>query len=299
MNGVNTPLFEELSGLSAYNLGVRGFVQIDGAQLLLRDYLEHHPAPRLVVLCFDPHEVGERPTNATESKQLVLDAFTKTKANYLWCYYSQDGFPRPTHARPWRYYVMQGLLEVLGALAGGERRVLNQPTQLFGDTSFNDSRVEIARSRGYASPGTRHISAAARRSLDSYALPDGVGASQRDPYPVGQKFDAGLRAFVRFAQEQGILVLLRLTPVLPAAHEEHYDRLDEWFNRLEAECPGLVVDRPPVLIYDPRFVVDENNHLNHAGGERFTSELVGAVKAALADDHNPGPATSGPARPAE
>ena len=56
--GIQTRRFEKRTGTRAYNLGMFGLVGIEGYLAVLQRYLEHHPSPRVIVLCVLPEETG-------------------------------------------------------------------------------------------------------------------------------------------------------------------------------------------------------------------------------------------------
>ncbi len=56
--GILPAQFTRSTGLSSYNLGVPGFVGLKGCQVLAETYLQHHPKPKLLVLCWHPTALG-------------------------------------------------------------------------------------------------------------------------------------------------------------------------------------------------------------------------------------------------
>ncbi len=276
LSGIETRQFEQISGLTAYNLGTIGMIGIDGYTVLLKSYLEHHPAPRVVVLCVLPSEVGpplqvRRPevSRSGPRAQNITERF-------LWCFGQAGEYPRPTHPNLLQYYVSQGLLMALGDLRGGERHYLNTPTNNLGNLSFFALRDDCIKNRGFFSfNGSSSLPPTSRRDISSGFFLPAEGATVDDPFPVSPAFDDGVRRLARLAADQGALLMIRLTPELTGMNAERFGRIEDWFERLPTECPNVVCDQPAVLLYGPEYFADIFHHLNFCGAEKFT-ELVAA-----------------------
>jgi hypothetical protein len=266
LGGVQTRQFERLTGLSAYNLGVNAVLGIDGYLVLLRTYLEHHPAPRAVVLCVAPRQVG------TDGK--FDPALTRLKERFLWCYGKENEFPRPAYAEPTRYY---------------------KPTPNLAGLSYSSLKQQFSENRGFfPTGGSKALHSSTRRDQSITYGPAGEGATDVDPYPVSRSFDEGVRALAQLTASRHIWLMVRLSPVLPSANEEHFDRVKAWFDLLEADYPNVVCDRPEVMIYSPEYFSDFFSHLNARGAEKFTASLAPRVTQLLSRGPDQSAATSMP-----
>jgi hypothetical protein len=275
--GIRIGQLEHATGLVAYNLGTVGYVELAGHIVTLEAYLEHHPPPKLVVLCISPREIGPR----TASKE--FGEFRRgVRDRFLWCYGKPGDFPRPPHREPTKYYVSQGLLMFWGYLRGGEQYYFNKPISETSTRTIFSFKQEINANRGsYVRVELPPLSANATRDRDAGSPVPEPGATSEDPFPVMPAYDEGVRALARLTASKGIRLMIRLAPTLPGALPEHYDHIASWFEQLETDCPGVVCDRPEVLIYDPDCFMDMNDHCNLRGAERFTALVSASVTRAL------------------
>ena len=79
----------------------------------------------------------------------------------------------------------------------------------------------------------------------------------------------------------GVRMLILFAPI-EAGYEDarDFDRLDRWGRELEETHPGLTVQRPIILTYEPRLMRDAI-HLNLAGVEKFMPVVAKDVQEAL------------------
>ena len=96
--GIQTELFEQRTGLRAYNLGLPGYVGIDSSLRLIEIYLEHHAAPKLIVYAAHP-------------KDYVLDEpnWGDIRPRFAWSYGVWSGAPPFEPSFSLLYYVREGL----------------------------------------------------------------------------------------------------------------------------------------------------------------------------------------------
>ncbi len=280
--GIQVEQFQELTGLSAHNLGSIGTIGYKGFNLLLEFYLEHHPAPRLVVFCVHPRELGPPRAPKRQLKEEVLARYSTAAERFLWCYGAAHNYPRPSHMDPVRYYVSQGLLMTLGELRGGERYYLNQPTHGLFDFSYNELRARVCADRGfYSLGGTNTLSPLPPDDPSAGALLPADGASVGELYPVLPEFDDGVRRMARIAAEKGVRLMIRLSPDLIGTDPDRCGAIRDWFEQLESDCPNVVCDRPTILLDGPDFFADDLGHVNLRGAERFTNLVAAKVMQTL------------------
>ncbi len=260
---VQTRPFEQNTGLSAYNLGLHGMVGTSGYNLILKSYLEHHPAPRIVVFCPVPYELG-RPGRANRPEPELQQAYSSAVTErFLWCYDTDGLYSRPSHPDPLRYYIHQGLSMGVGYLCGGETHYLNTPTRELFHLSYCTLKRAVTDNRGsYCFGGLHTLPPAARRPMSPEEALFEEGVTADDPYPVSPAFDVGVRALAQKAADKNILLLIRLAPELQSANVEHFDHIRAWFDRLEADYPNVICDRPEVLLYGPECFWDTGYHCN-------------------------------------
>ncbi len=290
LSGIEISEFQRQTGLAAHNLGTIGMIGMEGFCLLMQTYLEHHPAPRVAVLCVLPNEVGPPLTvrkaagaaNGSRSKNIT--------ERFFWCFGKAGSYPRPSHPSPVSYYVSQGLLTILGYLQGGERHYLDTPAFNLGDRSYNNLTQDLVANRGYLSfKESGSLAPTELRDPLSGVFFPAEGATADDPFPVSPAIDNAVRKLARLAADKGVLLMIRLSPELQSAKPEHFDRIQAWFDRLESECPQIVCDRPEVLLYGPEYFADENHHLNLRGTQKFTELLASKVSRLLGKNTDDAP----------
>jgi hypothetical protein len=183
----------------------------------------------------------------------------------------------------------------VGELRGGEKHFLSTPTPLLEGRAFDDIQREVRKLRGfYPSGGMRTLPPDSLRRLKSEHYLPAEGASEADPYPITPAFDDGVRNLSRELYRRHITLLIRLTPVLQGASEEHFDRIATWYDKLESEFPNVICDRPEVLIYGPEYIADVFNHINVPGAEKFTAWLAQRVTRLLSQTANRPAAAAAP-----
>ena len=275
--GIETKRFEQLTGLSAYNLGAVGQLSIDGYALLLEMYLEHHPPPKVIVLCLLPFEVG--PTRIPRSLPVAEPGREPTTAHdrFLWCYGRPGAYPRPSHANPMRYYVSQGLLVALGELWGGRPYYLDKPTLSASGHSYNSLKKMLSDTRGFCSLGDARLPATCRLEVGLSRFLPAEGATADDPFPVSPSFNEEARAIFRTVARHGVPLMIRLTPLLQSESTIHSVLIPAWFDRVEKEYPEITGDRPAILEYGAEYFADGRSHCNFSGADRFTAFVAGRV----------------------
>ncbi len=273
MVGVRTRQLEQASGLAAYNLGTYGMIGIQGFEVLAQQYLKHHPAPRGMVLCVRYGELAV--TGLSDRRSSAARSRTITD-RFLWCYGEVGAYPRPSHLDPFRCFVSQGVLVALGEVLGGMRHSLDTPAWSLGGRSFYEFRDAINANRGFVSVGQKGIGVPA----DAPDLVSAAANSFLTTPMVSEQFDLGVRSLAERLAAAGSLLLVQLTPEPTPCSAEHWAQINDWFDRLELDCPNVVCGRPPFSIYDRECFYDAH-HCNDLGARRFTAELAERIAALL------------------
>lgn len=241
--------FTERTGLTAYNLGGPGFLGFEGFHLTLRRYLEHHPAPRFLLICVHP--------TAFDSESLEA-LWTELRERYFWSYGEGDEAERPHHDRPFFYYMKEGIRTTYGDMMGGLDYYTNALPGYKSGKSYNALLRENRALRGhFENPAILTADEASR-------------AFKLQRLDVSRKCAANFRALVRLAKEHGMRVLVRTTPLLAGTQPKSAEPLGSWLMQLEREEPHVVVSRPVLVIYEPP-LFGESRHCNQEGAERFTA----------------------------
>jgi len=269
--GIRPRQFEQSTGLKAYNLGLPGLIDSEGFALVLRSYLEHHPKPQLVVACFHPWTLNK------------LSYYPPLRDHFLWCYGSGTDVTRPPHDDALRFYARQGVWNLLGELTGGVEQRLTETIHgqiRDGDTYLNRQRL-IKDQQGFFEfpPG-------AMVGLDR---PRGIPDA---PYAVSSAHWAGFRTLARICKDNGIILLIRLTPVFAGDAPENFDALLAWSRELKSEDPDVVFGQPAVLLFGRPFLWDKR-HCNPEGAEKLTALLADEVRNTVAARGSGAPPASG------
>jgi hypothetical protein len=132
--------FQRETGLKAFNIGSLGQIYTRGFNLILREYLRHHPRPRLVVLCIPPQYVGF-------SHRYFRGASAEVGYWFHWCY--GEGMPGDRE----RYYspvelARRGIRESYAWLRGGQETLADEQVEP-GQPSFNEVRRNFEAERGF------------------------------------------------------------------------------------------------------------------------------------------------------
>ena len=244
--GIDPLLFEERTGLRAYNLGLPGFVGIDSNLRVLEAYLENHPAPQLIV--YSPHP-----------KDFGLDApnWGRIRPRFAWAFGTWSGAPPLESDFTPIYYVREGIRIVAGQLRGGQ-------AHYFG-SHVKDWKAMVLRQRGYfVSPGVLPSDA---RTWDA----------STKKFVVSPWYATHLDALARLTRDRGIKLMIEPTPVLLRDYQEDASELFTWLQDFRKKYPNIQLGSSALLPYDAsRF--GEEVHMNIAGATAFTAHLSDQVK---------------------
>ncbi len=281
---IETNLFEKLTGLRAYNLGSMGILGYDGMEVVLRTYLQHHPAPRLLVFCIHPSEA-----TVPVSKWGPIEIHDRFMACYGDTTQTQLATNPPPVTDPQPGADPLGPQPLIAALRRDARYTAfiaihgvngyeNMPLIGFEKT-YNQLAQEIARDKGYMG--------------NDQVIPPSVKRSDIAGYPFTMTSDAfktGTASIVHLAQANNVKVLIFFAPVpLEAANPDPgpgHDALHAWSSGVQPYCPGAIVRKPEMLLYD-RPLFSDKMHLNRRGAVVLTTTLAQEVRRLLG-----GPASS-------
>jgi hypothetical protein len=250
--------FERITGLTAYNLGLPGYLEMRGVMLVLHRYLERHPKPKLVVLCVHPLNLGG------ERGQ------PEFRDRCWWCYGPGTADARPPHDA-FGYYVSHGVWVLIGELTGGLAARLNEP--LAGQTR---TRMTLTSVQAGMKSERGHFILSPRETAEyqSRGVPD-------PPFAVSAGYSQGFRDFAQFRSRNEIKLLIRFPPIFSVDSPENDDAFSALRAQLNPECPTVAFSDPPLLRYDPIFFYDKL-HCNLNGVEKVTAFVAEEAARALA-----------------
>jgi hypothetical protein len=248
--GVDPIRLRRLAGLQSFNLGIPGFLGARACPMAVRGYLERHPKPKAVVLCLSPLglEVDSEPW---------ADALRRVVTYYG---LEIDDVVPLSESVP--YLIRSGVRTLLA-----HRDYRSVPLADFnGTTTYFDEQSGIFALRGFYSPPPG-------APLHAPPAPDGV--------LIRDDWDRGVREIADTCSAAGVRMLILFAPI-EAAYKDVRDfgRLDRWGHELEKTHPGLKVQRPIILAYEPSLMRDAI-HLNSAGVEKFMPVVAKDVQEAL------------------
>jgi hypothetical protein len=243
--------FEERTGLRAYNIATVGVVGIDGLERIFRDYLDHHPKPRLLIFCMHPWALGVDP--AATGPGWIRDQFEVSYADV-----SRQAIEPRIPARL-QYYIRQGLWFIYGETTGGLRRQVKAPIAHRQGANLEALAASVQRNRGFfEQPGVMDPSLRPREAVG--------------PFPVLVSSVQAVDAIINLASAHGVKVLIRLTPALIGGPDPESQMIHAWIARLTPQFANVLVGQPEVVMWGPA-EFGERLHLNLHGATRFT-ELV-------------------------
>jgi hypothetical protein len=203
------------------------------------------------------------------------------RARFVWCFGAEGEFPRPADCElcPTRFYVREGLLAVLGTAAGTVCRYDDVPMKdSDGVVSFNQFLRRLRDRRGFLAPsqlkdkplGIDRV-ATAEAMVPLY---DSWAASKED-----------LDSLARFTQDNGILLIIRLTPMQVECRnkkrEQQMAEFCDWLRDVEQQYRHVTVSRPEIVWYQQELCFNVN-HCNYQGAERFTRFFAEEINCILA-----------------
>jgi hypothetical protein len=252
---LRTRQFEQLTGKKAYNLGCPGVVGVDGFTLILQTYLQHHPKPRVVVFCV--HPVGlTLPPEALGPKEV--------RERFFWCYGSQaKDEPHPL-AKSTVQCIRRGARVLVGRATGGAERYADAVIPKRDGKTLNSLGKEVRDQRGFWE-WQAMLPLSAQRQVSS-----------SESFFVSDASRQQLAAIARLTHENGILLLIRLAPVLQGDASEDFVQLRSRLAELETAEPDVIVSRPEVVQFGP-YSLAEMSHCNQLGATAFTKFVVGEV----------------------
>jgi hypothetical protein len=266
-SGLDPQLFEKLSGLKAYNLGSSGSLTIWGQFTTLTAYLDHHPAPRVVVLCMSPVgvlQIQRAPEGSPGAAPLVVETTAGTLSERFLRVYGAPNFRRGMLAdgtSSLRYFINRGMSIAKGQLAacrsGQTHDRLDDPLYGYESETYRTLRDKMRKSRGFFLLPKTHGDAV------------GVLEALAEPHTVNSWMDDGVRAFAGLAQTHGFRLIIRLGPLARDQAPWDSECVPAWLRRLEREFPQVSASRPEVLWYD-RQVCWDSIHVNAGGVKLFT-----------------------------
>jgi hypothetical protein len=249
-NGVDPIRLRRMTGLQSYNLGVPGYLGARWCPMTVRAYLSRHPEPKAVVLCLSPLglEVDSGPWE--ESLRRIVTFYGL----------EMDGVGPTTETVP--YLVRSGVRALVGY---PDYRALPLIDFNNTDTYFTE-QVGIFAARGF------------------YGLPPGahlVIPPAEQGELIREDWDRGVHETADLCAAAGVKMLILFAPIEASYKDSRdFDGLDRWGRELEKTHPGLTVERPIILAYEPRLMQDAL-HLNLAGVEKFMPVVAKDVQEAL------------------
>jgi hypothetical protein len=255
---IEPTLFEQRTGLRAYNLGVAGALGYDGYEILLQAYLEHHPKPQIIAFCLHPSALSVQ-----SEPRWVGDRFANIYGSGLCIQHFTPHTVAP---------IVRSALRITAA--SDTEAFANMPMPGKSGHSFRSLREAITERRGFWAwpPG--------------YTLfVNGRVADDVASFPVTKNMEEGVAKILRLAGRYEIPVLFRFSPILANGK---YDptQLKTWLDAIESsEDCRVVVGRPELIGYDRSLLAKEvPEHCNQKGADEFTRFIADEVAGLL---HNP------------
>jgi hypothetical protein len=259
--GIDPVLFERLTGLRAYNLGIVGDLGPGVMLNVAGAYLATHRAPRLIVLCLSP--VG--------LERDVPWYWTKLRNHVENCYGFDVHDARSLQANL-SYTLRQGTLFACAKsglfLASDLPDVRDWPLVGMEKVTYRQFEPLSREKRGHcALPG--------RGPFKNLDRPGGIVV-------IHEAWNAGARRLIKTCDNARIPLLIRFCPVsAEATRNINFERPERWLMDLKASFPRLLLPAdPPIVRFEPMLCWDYS-HANPQGTRRFTELVAAEVRSAL------------------
>jgi len=247
--GIDPHRLANESGLSAWNLGtMRGFGPY-GFFLLASAYLQHHPAPKAVVLCVTP--------TLFECEPSVLDG--EMEQRLKWSYAPEIG-------SPFEHVPFVAKRGAANSLSFWARDVRTLPLEGMGRETYFTLAAKTRRARGFlALPGERGPA-------------NGIPLEQPATL-VRPEWDKGCRLIAHECELRGAKFLMILAPLIDSfVVARDWPQIAQWGKSLHSDHPCASITTP--LFYKRELMYDAL-HLNARGVERFMPIVAKDVQAVL------------------
>ena len=252
--GVMPVLFEERTGLRAYNLATVASVGPDGELDIFRAYLENHPKPKMVVYAAFPPDIKQARPAVPEFRERFIRSYGRALK-----------VQEPPPPRNPIFYLEEGVRVIFGLARGGEEHFYNQRS---GERlSHRGNGLAMARDRGF---------------LEYPQLEDQEFGyiDRHTSFTVSQWHDRSFREIAEFTRDSGIEFVFWVMPVPAAGQPVNDAPLVEWGQQLQLDYSHVAVHGLPVAGYEHTMFA-QSTHLNRAGAEAVTRAMAEDVLVLL------------------
>ena len=252
--GLATRSFEEQTGLSAYNLSTFINFQTDTQLEMFEVYLEHHPAPRLLVYLAFPRDLGDDRIPDPELRGRLSRAYGTP--------WESESTP-PTLSFP-QYYA-EGFWTLYGLVKGGFKHPYDAPRS--PRPSHRELGPSLAQEKGWQEyPQGRTLDLSYLEEMEAFA--------------VSPWYQQGLEEMAQFASQQGIDFMVYVMPVPESSIAIDDGPMASWASQFETSFPEAQVAGLPVQSYEhSRW--GNAFHLNRRGAEALTRDVGEGVMGFL------------------
>ncbi len=259
-----------LTGVRSYNLGSQGSIGSGGLLITAKGYLDHHPAPRAMILCISPlrFEVSSNSAGGHVGRRFVA-AYGPEVPGVVPLYQSIE------------YFTKRGAIEI----AGHSKFIPKRGTQQISWHDWGEIKFD-APLRGFESETYYTLERKMQATRGFFALPGEHGKSWAVEMPAPPQLilpewlDA-MQRLAGFCKRAGVLLIVHFGPIWAGvADSRDFSILERWAGELEASFANVRVVRPIVIAWD-REVMWDAIHLNRAGVERFAPLVAEDVQTAV------------------
>jgi hypothetical protein len=252
--GIDPARFKRLTGLTSYNLGSQGGLGPVGTLATAKAYLEHHPLPRVVVLCVTPFR---------------FEISTASAGGHVAVRFAANYGPEVAGVIPIQesiaYFVKRG---ANGFVTGPARDTRDLPLLGLPQETYRSLQRKDLATRGF------------------FALPGEHGGRwnvEQPPPPqlILAEWDEAVRKLAKACDAARIAFVIRFAPIWDqVASARDFAPLERWAQEVESAYPRTRVARPIILAYEKRVMWDAL-HLNAVGIDKFAPVMAIEVRAAL------------------
>jgi hypothetical protein len=239
-----------------YNLGSLGSVGPLGILLTTEAYLDHHPAPRVIVLCISPlrFEVNSGSAGGYVARHLV-ESYGVEVADVV------------PFAQSVSYFVRRGAVGIR-ARSRAPLPLFDSPLVGMDTETFHSLERRMKASKGF------------------FALPGEHGGRWQVETPAPKQFILeewrdGFRRLATICGKSHVRLIVRFGPIWEGvSRSRNFGALDEWGDEVESAFPHVRIQRPIIMAWE-RPLMWDCLHLNAAGVARFMPIVAKDVEHAL------------------
>lgn len=229
--------------------------------MILQYYLQHHPHPELIVLCFHVEDLG---SFGNTLNKYASNGWQQTLAKYA----TEDGAKEYINSRSLYQNVALGMRVFVGTISGRPALDMDEPIPALHGATYSSVRTFFRDNRGFwLLCGTMQQTSGVQKPSDIVLCPE---------------YKESVAQLISQVGQYGIPVFVCITPSVTGTTVQGSAELPAWLEELmESRDAKVFVGQSEVIEYGPECFTDPF-HTNCAGAEKFTTFLAEEVTRIMA-----------------